>query len=311
MPNPLPIVIDTDPGQDDALAILLALALPERFDVRAIIAVAGNVPVVQTAANARRITELAGHPELPVYAGCAAPMMLPLVTAEFVCGPDGLAGAELPPPATPLATGHGVTALLELLRASPPEGLTICALGPLTNIAMALRLAPELADRIASIVVMGGALALGNITPAAEYNFYADPHAAAVVLNAGRPVTLLGLHATHQAIATPDTLEQLAAMGTQTGRAIHGMLTRPRASGLGTTGHPVHDACVIGTLAWPDLFQGRDCSVEIDTSDGKLRGRSTIDWHGRLRLSPNAHVIDQIDAPGFFARSIAALRHLP
>lgn len=307
----LPIVIDTDPGQDDALAILLALALPERFEVLAVTAVAGNVPVAQTAANAKRITELAGRPHLPVYAGCAAPMVLPLVTAEFVCGPDGLAGAELPPPATPLAPGHAVLALLDLLRAAPPDGLTICALGPLTNIAIALRLAPELVERIASIVVMGGAMALGNITPAAEYNFYADPHAAAVVLNAGRPVTLLGLHATHQAIATPETLERFAAIGTRTGRAVHGMLTRPRASGLGTTGHPVHDACVIGILAWPELFRGRDCAVEIDTSDGKLRGRSTIDWHGRLRVNPNAHVIDQIDSSEFFARMIEALRRLP
>ena len=204
-----------------------------------------------------------------------------------------------------------MTALLDLLRAAPPDGVTICALGPLTNIAMALRIGPELAERIASIVVMGGAMALGNITPAAEYNFYADPHAAAVVLNAGRPVTLLGLHATHKAIATPQTLERFAAMGTRTGDAVHGMLTRPRASGLGTTGHPVHDACVVGILAWPELFRGRDCAVDIDTSDGKLRGRSTIDWHGRLRLNPNAHVIDQIDSSEFFARTIEALRHLP
>ena len=142
MATRLPIVIDTDPGQDDALAILLALALPDRFEVLAVTAVAGNVPVAQTAANAKRITELAGHLHPPVYVGCAAPMVLPLVTAEFVCGPDGLAGADLPPPATPLAAGHAVTALLDLLRAAPRDGLTICALGPLTNIAMALRLAP-------------------------------------------------------------------------------------------------------------------------------------------------------------------------
>lgn len=311
MTTRLPIVIDTDPGQDDALAILLALALPARFDVRAITAVAGNVPVRQTAANAKRIAELALRPDLTVYAGCADPMVLPLVTAEFVCGPDGLAGADLPPPATPLAPGHGVMALIDLLRDAPPDGLTICALGPLSNIAMALRLAPELAERIASVVVMGGAMALGNITPAAEYNFYVDPHAAAVVLNAGRPVTLLGLHATHQAVAAPATLDRLAAIGTRTARAAHGMLTRPRASGLGTTGHPVHDACVIGLLAWPELFRGRDCAVEVDIGDGRLRGRSTIDWHRRLGQTANAHVIDQIDATQFFARLIAALGHMP
>ena len=273
----------------------------------AITAVAGNVPVAQTAANAKRITELAGHPHLPVYAGCAAPMVLPLVTAEFVCGPDGLAGADLPPPATPLAPGHAVTALLDLLRAAPPDGLTICALGPLTNIAMALRLAPELAERIASIVVMGGAMALGNITPAAEYNFYADPHAAAVVLNAGRPVMLLGLarHASgHCNTRDAGTVcrdgnphRPLRARHADTSACIrsrHHRSSRPRRL---RHRHP----CVARTVPC------RDCAVEIDTSDGKLRGRSTIDWHGRLRLNPNAHVIDQIDSPEFFARMIAGV----
>jgi purine nucleosidase len=304
------ILIDTDPGQDDAVAILLALALPDRFDVRAVTAVAGNVPVALTAANALRIVELGGCSDVPIYAGCAAPMVLPLETAEFVCGPDGLDGANLPPPTGSLAAGHAVDAMVAMLRSADAR-MTLCALGPLTNIAMALRLAPDIAGRIEEIVVMGGAMALGNITPAAEFNFYVDPHAAGVVLGAGIKLTLIGLHLTLNAVATPDHVARLAAAGTRTATAVHGMLTRPRAGGLGSVGHPMHDVCVIGYLAWPELFGGRDCLVEIETGSGPLRGRTTIDWHGRLRRPHNACVLDSIKPATFFDRVIDALLRLP
>lgn len=284
--------------------------MPDRFDVRAITAVAGNVPVALTAENALRIVELAGRGDVPIHAGCAAPMVLPLETAEFVCGPDGLDGANLPPSAGQLAEGHAVAAILAMLR-SAEGAVTLCALGPLTNIAMALRLAPDVAGSIAEIVVMGGAMGLGNITPAAEFNFYVDPHAAAVVLGAGIKLTLIGLHLTLHAVATPDHVEKLAAAGTRTAAAVHGMLTRPRAGGLGSVGHPMHDVCVIGYLAWPELFTGRDCFVEIETGSSLLRGRTTIDWHGRLRRPHNACVLDSIQATPFFDRVIDALSLLP
>ncbi|HWK43788.1 MAG TPA: nucleoside hydrolase [Stellaceae bacterium] len=305
------IVIDTDPGQDDAVAILLALALPDRFDVRAITAVAGNVPVALTAANALRIVELAGRGDVPVYAGCAAPMILPLETAEYICGADGLDGSGLPPPIGRLAAGHAVEALIALLRAAATGGVTLCALGPLTNIALALRLAPDIADRIDHIVVMGGALGLGNITPAAEFNIYVDPHAAAVVLGAGVKVTLIGLHLTLRAVAEPAHLARLQALGSRTGRAVHGMLARPRAGGLGGDGHPMHDVCVVGYLAWPELFGGRECFVEVETASGSQRGRTTIDWNGRLRRPANCRVLDTIEAGPFFDRMIDALSVLP
>lgn len=305
------IIIDTDPGQDDAVAILLALACPETFEVAAITAVAGNVPVALTARNAQRIVELAGRPAPPIYAGCEAPLVLPLETAEFVCGPDGLAGANLPAAVGHLQPTHAVEALINLLRASEPGSVTICALAPLTNIAMALRLAPDIADRIGAIVVMGGAMGLGNITPAAEFNIYVDPHAAAVVLGAGLHLTLIGLNLTWKAVASPAHIARLAAMSTATACAIHGMLTRPRSGDLGSADHPMHDVCVIGFLAWPELFTGRDCFVEADTSSGSLRGRTTIDWHGRLRRPANCHVLDGIEAGPFFDRVIEALARLP
>ncbi len=306
----MPLIIDTDPGQDDAVALLLAVARPDLFDVAAITAVAGNVPVAQTAANARRILDLAGSP-LTVHAGCEAPLVLPLETAEFVCGPDGLDGAPLPPPSRPPNPGHGVEVIIATLRAAPPGTVTLCMLGPLTNLALALRLAPDIAPRIGQVVLMGGAMNLGNMTPAAEYNIYADPHAAAVVLGAGLKVSLIGLHLTLSAIATHAQIARIGALGTRTATAVHGMLTRPRPGGLGSIGHPMHDVCVPGFLAWPDLFTGRDCHVEVETAAGPLRGRTTIDWNNRLRRPPNAHVLGTIDASPFFDRVIDALARLP
>lgn len=306
----LPLLIDTDPGQDDAVAILLALAARDRLDLRAITTVAGNVPLERTTANALRIRDLAGRPEVPVHAGADRPLVYGLETAEFVCGPDGLAGAGLPPPASRADPAHAVEALIATAR-SGTETLTICALGPLTNIALALRLAPDIAERIGRIVLMGGAQNLGNITPAAEFNTYVDPHAAAIVFGSGIPVVMFGLQVTHDAVPRPEDLAAIEGLATATARAVHGMMARPRAGGLGTAGYPMHDPCTVALLLWPELFAGRDCNVEIETGPGPLRGRTTIDWNGRLKRNPNAHVIGSLDAPGLFARLAAELSKLP
>jgi purine nucleosidase len=305
------IIIDTDPGQDDAVAILLALGSGEWLDLRGIATVAGNVPLAQTTINALRICDLAQRHDIPVHAGATRPLVYPLVTAEFVCGPDGLAGANLSAPQRKPEAEHAVDFIIRALRAAPDGGLTLCPIGPLTNVALALRLAPDIAPKIKRIVVMGGALGLGNVTPAAEFNFYVDPHAAAIVLGSGIPIAMMGLHLTHQAICGAEHLQRLAALGTATGRAVHGMLTRPRPGGLGTGGHPMHDPCVIAFLLWPELFQGRDCFVEIETGEGSLRGRSTIDWNSRLKKPPNALVLDRVDAATMFDRLIDAITTLP
>jgi purine nucleosidase len=305
------IIIDTDPGQDDAVAILLALGSGARLDLKGITTVAGNVPVAQATINALRICDLAQRHDIPVYAGATRPLIYPLETAEFVCGPDGLAGANLSAPQRKAESEHAVDFIIRALRAAPDSSLTLCPIGPLTNIALALRLAPDVAPKVRRLVVMGGALGLGNVTPAAEFNFYVDPHAAAIVSGAGIPVALMGLHLTHQAICSEAHLRRLATLGTATGRAVHGMLTRPRPGGLGTAGHPMHDPCVIAYLLWPDLFQGRNCCVEIETGDGALRGRSTIDWNNRLKKPPNALVLDRVDAATLFDRMIETLATLP
>ena len=308
---PEKIIIDTDPGQDDAVAILLAFATRKQLELQGITAVAGNVPVAQTSANVLRICELAGRGDMAVYSGAGAPLVFALETAEFVCGPDGLAGADLPPARGSVRAQHAVDFSIAHLLASEEHSVTLCPLGPLTNIALALRMRPDIATRIKRIVLMGGAMNLGNITPAAEFNFYVDPHAAAIVFGAGLPLVMLGLHLTHQAIASHAQVAKFADMGTATGRAVHGMLTRPRPGGLGTTGHPMHDPCVIAFLLWPELFTGRDCFVDIDMSDGPVRGRATIDWNGRLKKPANAFVPNTVDATTLFDRMIAELATLP
>jgi len=304
------IIIDTDPGQDDAVALLLAFASADTLDVRVITTVAGNVPVERTTANALRIRDLAGA-TVPVHRGAEAPLVVALETAEFVCGPDGLAGADLPPPASEAAPGHAVQAIIDICRAAPDEGVTLCPLGPLTNLALAFRLAPDILPKVKRIVLMGGAIGLGNITPAAEFNIHVDPHAAAVVFGAGRPIVMFGLGVTLQAIASHEQVGRIGALGTATGRAVHGMLTRPRPGGLGTAGHPMHDPCVIAWLLWPELFSGRDCFVEVETGAGPLRGRTTIDWNGRLKRPPNAHVVATVAAHDLFERLVARLATLP
>ena len=304
------IIIDTDPGQDDAVALLLAFASPE-LDLKAITTVAGNVPLALTTANALRIRELAGRDDIPVHRGAEVPLVFPLSTAEFVCGPDGLAGADLPPPRGEAAPGHAVEALIAILRAAPEDGVTLCPLGPLTNLALAFRLAPDILPKVKRIVLMGGAIGLGNITPAAEFNTYVDPHAAAVVFDCGQPIVMFGLGVTFQAIASHDQIARIGALGNAAGKAVHGMLTRPRPGGLGSNGHPMHDPCVIAFLLWPDLFEGRDCFVAIETGDGPLRGRTTIDWNGRLKREPNTHVVSAVKAHDLFEQMIERLATLP
>lgn len=305
------IIIDTDPGQDDAMAILLALASPE-LEVAAITTVAGNVPVALTTMNALRMVELARRPDVPVHRGAERPLLRPLRTAEFIGGPDGLDGAGLPVPTIAAHPQHAVPALVDLLRAAPDRGITLCPLGPLTNIALALAQDRALARKVARIVLMGGARDLGNITPAAEFNFFADPHAAHIVLDCGAPITMLGLHATHQAMGTPERMAPLARLDTAVARAVHGMFERPRPGGLkrfGVAGHPVHDPCVIALLLWPELFHGRDCHVAVETAGETAMGRSVIDWWGSGR-QPNVHVIERIDPDPLFARMIERLGRL-
>ncbi len=297
------IIIDTDPGQDDAIAILLALASPE-LDVLGITAVAGNVPLALTEKNARIVSELAARPDIKVFAGCDAPLLRPLVTAEHVHGRTGLDGPTLPDPQMPLQSMHAVDFIVDTLRAEAPQSVTLCPLGPLTNIAMALRKAPDIAARIERIVLMGGAyFEVGNITPAAEFNIYVDPEAAEIVFRSGAPITVLPLDATHKAMVTPARNEAFRAMGTRVGQAVAEMTDfyeRFDREKYGADGAPLHDPTVIAWCLRPDLFSGREINVEIETRSELTRGMTVADWWGVTDRSRNALFIGDLDAEGFF-----------
>ncbi|MGV8854905.1 MAG: nucleoside hydrolase [Devosia sp.] len=309
------IIIDTDPGQDDAVAILLALASPQELDVLAIVAVAGNVGLHHNATNARKIVELAGRSDIPVYAGCSGPMRRTLVTAEHVHGETGLDGPDLPDPTVPLQTQHGVDYIIDTLMAAAPGTITLCALGPLTNIAMALIKQPAIAARIAEIVLMGGAyFEVGNITPAAEFNIYVDPEAADVVMRCGAPITMLPLDVTHQMQSTPARLAAMLAIGNNSATAAHAMLTFSETFDLvkyGWAGAPLHDPTVIAFLLLPELFEGRRCNVSIETTSELTRGMTVADyWHVTNR-DRNVNYLRNGDAEGFYDLLLDRLARLP
>lgn len=285
------------------MAILTALASPDDLDVLAITAVAGNVPLDLTVRNSLILVELAGREDVPVYRGSVRPMVKELVTAEYVHGPTGLDGADLPPPTLEESPGHAVDRIVELVNSSN-RPVTLCTLGPMTNLALALVRDPGIAGNIEQIVMMGGGFFEGgNTTPAAEFNIYVDPHAAHVVFTSGIPIVMMPLDVTHKALITLNRLEQFSALGTAAGDAVAGMLgfyDRWDMEKYGLPGAPLHDPTVIGYLLQPDLFEGRNVSVEIDIAPGPTLGMTVIDWWGVTDDPPNALVINDIDADGFF-----------
>jgi inosine-uridine nucleoside N-ribohydrolase len=309
------IIIDTDPGQDDALAILLALAAPGALDVRAIVAVAGNVPLALTQLNARRLVNLSGRCDVPVYAGCSRPMVRELITAENVHGRTGVDGYDWPQTTIPLQKQHGVDFLIEALLDANDAEITLCTLGPLTNIAMALIKAPQCAKGIKEIVMMGGGcFEGGNTTPAAEFNILVDPHAAAVVFASGLPLTLIPLDLTHKALATPKRIARIAALGNETGKACAGMLSffnRHDVEKYGSEGAPLHDPCVIAYLLQPDTFEGKKVNVEIETGSPLTLGMTVMDWWGVTDRAPNCTVLHRIDADRYFDLLTQHLAYLP
>jgi purine nucleosidase len=302
---PRKIIIDTDPGQDDAVAILLALASPEEIDVLGITVVAGNVPLPLTETNTRKVCELAGRTDIPVHAGSDAPMGRPLVTAEHVHGKTGLDGVELPAPVMPLQPEHGVDFLIETLRREPAGTVTLVPIGPLTNIAQAFLKAPEILPKVAEIVLMGGAyFEVGNITPTAEFNIYVDPEAADIVFKSGVPLTVMPLDVTHKALVTAPRLEAIRALGTRAAVVTASWMDffeRFDKEKYGSPGAPLHDPCTIAYLIQPDLFSGRHINVEIETASALTLGMTVADWWGVTDRAPNATFMGDLDADGFFA----------
>ena len=312
---PRRIIIDTDPGIDDAVAILLALATPEELEVLGIVAVAGNLPLVQTERNARRVCELAGRAAVPVYAGCERPILRPPETAEHIHRETARDRLLLPEPTIALQAQHGVDFLVETLRAAEAGTITVCALGPLTNIAMALVKAPEITGRIGELVVMGGAcFKLGNVTPTAEFNIHVDPHAAAAVFESGITITMLPLDVTHQLLTTGPRLAALRALGNRCGQAVAALLAsfeRNRRAKFGTRATALHDPSVIAYLLSPTLFQGREVNVAVETQSSLTMGMTVVDWWGVTGRKPNVRMMNTVDADGFFDLLTEKLARLP
>jgi len=308
------IIIDTDPGQDDAVAILLALASPE-IEVLGISTVAGNVPLNLTQKNARIICELAERPDIKVFAGAERPMVRELVTAEYVHGSTGLNGPEWQEPALPLQDGHAAHFIIDTLRSHDSGSVTLCVLGPLTNIALALVQAPDITERIQKIILMGGGFFEGgNITPAAEFNIYVDPHAAKTVFTAGIPMVVMPLDMTHKALTTAKRIEAFRGLKNKSGIATAEMMAffeRFDEEKYGTDGGPLHDPNVIAYLLEPDIYKGRMVNVEIETASELTMGMTVVDWWGVTGRAPNALWIKDLDDDRFFGLLLERFKSLP
>ena len=298
------IIIDCDPGQDDAVALFLAIASPDELDLLGITAVAGNVPLELTQRNARQMCDIAGHLDVRVYAGCAAPMRRPLQTAEMIHGETGINGIDVIEPKTPLQPQHAVDYIIDTLLGAEDDSITLVPVGPLSNIGTAIDKEPAILPKIEQIVLMGGAMREGgNRTPSAEFNILVDPDAADIVFRCGRPITQMGLDVSHQVLSTRDRVERIRALANPVADATAAMLSffdRYDTEKYTSKGAPLHDPCTVAYLVKPGLFEGKVCNVSIETRSELTLGHTAVDfWHVTDRPR-NTNWIHSVDADGFY-----------
>jgi purine nucleosidase/pyrimidine-specific ribonucleoside hydrolase len=305
---PIPIVFDTDPGHDDALALLLAARAPE-LTLLAVTCVAGNQTLDKTVLNARRVMSIGKISDVPVAAGMARPLLRPLRTAPEGHGESGLDGYDFGPPDVEIVPEHGVDLMIRTVRESP-EPVTLVPVGPLTNVAMAFLRAPEIKENISRIVVMGGAAYLGNVTPAAEFNIFVDPEAAQIVFDAGLPITMVGLDATHQARIRPEERERIRALGTPVGEMVAALLDWYGAASVRRVpveGPPIHDALAVAAVIRPDLLETKHVNVVVETAGTYTAGRTVCDIWGGTGRPPNADVALGVKREAFIELLIEGL----
>ncbi len=297
------IIIDTDPGQDDAVALLLALASKE-LEILGITCVAGNVPLSLTSENARKILELTRYTEIPVFAGADRPIKRTLVTAEHVHGKTGIDGPVLEKPKIKLQSKEAIEFIIETILSYPKDEITLCTLGPLTNIGLAFQREPRIKTLIKEIIMMGGGFFEGgNITPAAEFNIYVDPEAAAEVLVSGIPITMLPLDVTHKALTSRSRIESFRKIGNKAGIATAEMLDffeRFDVEKYGSEGGPLHDPNVIAYLLRPEFYEGKYVNVEIEVGSDLTRGMTVVDWWSVTTRKKNVYYIDKVKDEEFF-----------
>jgi len=309
------IIITTDPGQDQAVALFVMLGSPDDFDILGIVATAGNIGLDHTQKNIRQVLELAGRTDVPVYPGSPKPMRRPLVTAEHVHGPTGLDGPGLPEPTMPLQAQAGADFIVETLLREPPGSVTVVSLSPLTNLGLALEQAPAIAPRISQIVMMAGAyFEVGNITPTAEFNVFVDPEAADIVLRSGVPITMIPLDVTHRMLSTPARLDRFRALGNRCGIATADMLGFSEPFDLrkyGWAGAPLHGPCVPAIMLRPELFSGRSINVSVELQGALTLGMTVADWWRITERPANVFYVRDGDAEGYYALLAERIARLP
>jgi inosine-uridine nucleoside N-ribohydrolase len=303
---PIPVIVDCDPGHDDAIALVLAVRHTELLGVTT---VAGNAPIGRTTHNTLVVLDLLGS-DAPVHRGAARPLLAEPKHADYVHGASGLDGADLPAPRRAADSDDAVAFIVDTVREH--EGVWLVPTGPLTNIALALRRAPDLADRVAGISLMGGSASFGNRTAVAEFNVWADPEAAAIVFGYGGPLVMAGLHLTHDLQVTPERLARLASLPNRLGPLFAELLTFFSATYVrrhhGFEGAPVHDACAVLALTHPTLFTRRAMHVEVETAGEHTRGMTVVDQRSLVELPPaNTDVLMTVDADAAFEVIIDAV----
>jgi purine nucleosidase len=312
---PRKVIIDCDPGQDDAVALFLAMASPEELEILGITTVAGNVPLELTQRNARMMCDIAGRKELRVFAGCDRPMTLPPITAEYIHGDTGIDGVDVFDPETPLQEQHAVDFIVETLLAADESSVTLVPTGPMTNVATAIRREPAILGRVEQIVAMGGAMREGgNRSPSAEFNVLADPHAAEIVYNCGRPVTAMGLDVTHQVLSTRERVTRIRAVGNPVAEATAGMLSffhRYDTKKYGSEGAPLHDPCTVAWLLRPELFRTKRCNVSVEKESQLTLGHTAVDFWQVTDRPPNVDWTYEVDAEGFYDLLVECLGRFP
>jgi len=306
-----PIIIDCDPGQDDAIALLLAMSSPDELDILGVTTVAGNVPLELTERNARLMCDIAGRSDVSVYAGCARPLRRDLLTAEKIHGNTGIDGVDIVEPRHALEEQHAVEFIIDTLCAAVNESVTLVPTGPLTNIATAIERDASILEKVDEIVLMGGAMREGgNYSPSAEFNILVDPQAADIVFRCGRPITVMGLDVTHQVLATPERRDRIRGVDNAAARATAGMLdffNRHDTVKYGSLGAPLHDPCTIAHLLAPELFDGKHCNLTVETESELTMGHTAVDfWHVTDRPN-NVDWMHSVDADGFYALLIERL----